>query len=85
MTVHGWQRLMSGANSFRGDGRYPIPAYSEFMPAPHPLCKPYDEIIAIHLAEDGPWGWPVSEYEEAFELRPGLEHIAREILGSLLS
>src|SRR5512136_1562470 len=84
MTVHGWKRLIADGNFCWGEGEYSIPAYSEFMPAPKLLRKPYGEIIAPAFAEEDPWGWPVSEYEEAFELRPGLEHIAREILESLL-
>jgi hypothetical protein len=84
VTVQGWLRLMAGAKSFLDKGRYPIAAYSEFMPAPRPFCKPYSEMIVNSFAENDPWGWPVSEYEEAFELRPGLEHISHEIMGSLL-
>jgi hypothetical protein len=83
MTAQGWMRLMAGADSFRGDRRYSIPAYSEFMPAPRPFSKPYGEIVSPPFAEEDPWGWPVAEYEEAFELRPGLEHLAHEIVDSL--
>ncbi|HTY62614.1 MAG TPA: M28 family peptidase [Acidobacteriota bacterium] len=83
MAAQGWMRLVAEAKSVRGNGKYRIPAYSEFMPAPRLLCKPYGEIVATTFAEDDPWGWPISEYEEAFELRPGLEHLAREILDSL--
>ena len=83
MAAQGWMRLMAGANSLRDHGKYSIPAYSEFMPAPRLLCKPYGEFVGTVFEED-PWGWPISEYEEAFELRPGLEHLAREILDSLL-
>jgi len=82
--AQGWKRLLAGANAFGHRGTYSIPAYSEFMPAPRPLCKPYDEIIGAAFAEDDPWGWPVTEYEEAFELQPGFEHLAREFLDSLL-
>jgi hypothetical protein len=53
------------------------------MPPPRPFWKPYGEIVTTVLEKNDPWSWPVSEYEEAFELRPGLEHIAREILDSL--
>ena len=76
-------RLKADARSFRGEERYPIPAYSEFMPAPRPFRKPYGEFVASAFSEKDPWGWPVSEYEEALELRPGLEHLAGEILNSL--
>lgn len=32
-----------------------------------------------------PWGWPVTEYEEAYQLVPGLESIAQQITGELLA
>jgi hypothetical protein len=35
------------------------------------------------FAADDPWGWQVTEYEETFELRPGLAHLAAELLGAL--
>jgi hypothetical protein len=45
--------------------------------------KPYGVDAGFSLDEDDPWGWPVTEYEQAFELRPGLEKVAREVLGAL--
>ena len=62
MDAQGWMRLVARANSFRGNGRYSIPAYSEFMPAPRLLRKPYGETVATTFAENDPWGWPISEY-----------------------
>jgi hypothetical protein len=34
--------------------------------------------------EGDPWGWPVTEYEEAFQLVPGLQSVAQQILGALV-
>ncbi len=84
MTSQGWMHLVSDANYYGHEKKYSIPAYSEFMPAPRLLCKPYGDSVESSFSKQDPWGWPVSEYEEAFELRPGLEHVAREILESLL-
>jgi hypothetical protein len=38
---------------------------------------------AVLFAEDDPWGWRVTEYEETFELRPGLVHVAGQLLQAL--
>jgi hypothetical protein len=35
----GWPKLVDGYPWFVGEGRYPIPAYSEFMPAPCVGCR----------------------------------------------
>ena len=42
--------------------------------------KPYGTEEPGPFSADDPLGWQVSEYEEAFELRPGLEHLAAELL-----
>ena len=34
MSVQGWKRLLQGRPWFRGEGSFPFPAYSEFMPPP---------------------------------------------------
>jgi hypothetical protein len=83
MKLSGWKQLLDGAPWFRGEGRYPIAAYSEFLPPPRLLLKPYGCYDPIPFAEDDPWGWPIAEYEEAFLLRPGLEKIAKEVLCKL--
>ena len=66
----------------RGPGAYPIDAYSEFLPPPRLGWKPYglgnpDPDL---FSEGDPTGWRVSEYEEARELQPGLEQVARQVL-----
>src|SRR5689334_23277777 len=83
MPTQGWKQLLAGAPWFHGAGAYPIAAYSEFMPPPRLVCKPYGCADPIPLAEDDPWGWPITEYEEALQLRPGLERVAAQILVAL--
>ncbi len=83
MANPGWKQLLAGQTWYRGPGRCPIAAYSEFMPPPRLGRKPYGQIDALLLADDDPWGWHVTEYEQAFELRPGLQLVARELLGAL--
>lgn len=84
MAEPGWKQLVAGWPWFRGPGRYPIPAYSEFMPPPRLGRKPYGWSDPSLLDPKDPWGWPVSEYEEAFQLRPGLDHLAGHIITALV-
>jgi hypothetical protein len=83
MTLSGWKSLLAGAPGFRGKGNYPIAAYSEFLPPPRLGPKPYGTTGPNPFTADDPWGWHVSEYEETLELRPGLENVARQLLGAL--
>ena len=79
----GWQKLVEGYPWFVGEGRYPLPAYSEFMPSPRMGCSLYGDIDQALFAEDDPYGWRVTEIEEEYELRPGLAQIAKQVLGYL--
>jgi hypothetical protein len=83
MALSGWKRLVEGAPWFRKAGSYPIAAYSEYMPPPQEVRKPYRGYIVDDMDEDDPWGWPVSEWEEARQLRPGLAHVAEIVVHGL--
>ena len=75
MPMPGWKQLLAGWPWFQGEGSYPIAAYSEFMPPPRLGWKPYGNEPPdpqLFIDED-PWGWYVTEYEEANELQPGLD------------
>ena len=78
MPTIGWQQLIPPADLFRGPGRFPIDAYSEFMPPPRLGWKPYGGAMpeAQLFDPEDPWGWYVNEYEETNEMRPGLEQVA---------
>ena len=80
----GWRRLVEGFPWFEGVGRYPIPAYSEFMPPPRLGCSPSGEVDFSLFSEEDPYGWCVPEREEEYELRPGLKNIAKQIMEQLL-
>jgi hypothetical protein len=54
------------------------------MPPVRLGCKPYGGKGDGFFSEEDPQGFPVTEFEEAFELRPGFENIAQQVLGSLL-
>ncbi len=84
MPKSGWKQLVAGDSWFRGEGRYPIAAYSEFLPAPLLGQKPYGCHDPVQFADDDSWGWHVTEYEEAWELRPGLEALAQQLVGALV-
>jgi Peptidase family M28 len=85
MGATGWHRLIPRADSFRSEGKYRIDAYSEFMPPPRVGWKPYGDQTPDPTLFDpaDPFGWHVSEFQEEFELRPGLLQVARQVLGKL--
>jgi hypothetical protein len=80
----GWKVLLPAGSWDRRPGAHPIPAYSEFMPPPPVGRRAYGGSAdpVLFQAED-PFGWHVTEYEQAFELAPGLAHLATEILRAL--
>ena len=85
MTQHGWPELMEGFPWFRGKGRFPLPAYSEFMPPPRPGCNLYTgETDRGVFRTDDPFGWRVDELEEECHLRPGLENAGRQIIENMI-
>ena len=80
----GWQKLLNGYPWFRCEGCYPISAYSEFMPPPRLGCKPYGKPDHRIVTDDDPYGWNISELEEEFELKPGIEHAGHQIMSNIL-
>ncbi|HEY8021634.1 MAG TPA: M28 family peptidase [Thermoanaerobaculia bacterium] len=60
-----------------------MPAYSEFMPAPRLGVRPCGDVDPRLFAAGDPWGWRVTEYEEALELRPGMAQVAAQVLHAL--
>src|SRR5262249_9396961 len=56
---------------------------SEFMPPPRPIRKPYSSSNQMLFIPEDPCGWPITEYDEAFTLRPGLEKIAKQVVSCL--
>ena len=80
----GWQKLVEGYPWFVGEGSYPIPAYSEFMPAPCVGRSLYGDIDEALFAPDDPYGWRVPEIDQEYELQPGLEHVAGQVMAYLV-
>jgi hypothetical protein len=80
MNTNGWKQLVEGWPWFHGAGSFPILPNSEFMPPIRLGLKPYGTWDTTPFDEDDPWGWPISEYEEALMLQPGLHDLAQHIL-----
>jgi hypothetical protein len=78
----GWHQLIPDASLLRGPGRFPLDAYSEFLPPPLLGWKPYgDETAGPPLFDtEDPSGWHISEYEEGRELEPGMEQVGRQVI-----
>jgi hypothetical protein len=84
MAQAGWKRLLEGWPWFRAKGAYPLCTYPEFLPPVRLFRKPYGSWDPVRLDEGDPWGWPVTEYEEALTIRPGLRDVARRIIDKLV-
>jgi hypothetical protein len=80
----GWQKLVDGFPWFAEKGAFPLPAYSEFMPPPRLGQSPLGDLDPTLFPPDDPYAWLVSEIEEEYELKPGLEVIARQVMTHLL-
>jgi hypothetical protein len=80
----GWQKMLEGYPWFNCDGCYPLTAYSEFMPSPRVGRKPLGETDHVLFSDDDPFGWHITEIEEEYELRPGIEHAGHQIMNNLI-
>jgi len=81
----GWQKLCEGFPWFEGENRYPIRAYSEYMPPQKTGVNPSNgKVYPWVFDEDDHFGWTISEMEEEFQLRPGLEDIGKQIMEHLV-
>jgi hypothetical protein len=86
MGRRGWRQIVKNWNWTRGEGHYPIAAYSEFMPAPWIGEKPYGTCeVCPPFSDADPTHWSISEKERTHELEPGFETIGRQIVERLVS
>ena len=54
MPKSGWEQLLAGAPWFQDNGKFPIAAYSEFIPPPRLGIKPYSTKVRLgHDSHDG--------------------------------
>ncbi len=85
-------------NAYRGAGKFPLRAYSEFMPPPYIAIKPYAPTLAsacatftaghgdqLHGMESGGRAptLGIDEYEQAHDLEPGFGRIGARIVAEL--
>jgi hypothetical protein len=79
----GWHALLDGFPWFTAAGDYPLPAYSEFTPPPRLGRTAYGEPDPAAFTPNDPYGWYVSELEQEYELTPGLDSLAQQILAAM--
>jgi len=79
----GWHKFMQGYPWFKGEGKYPLPAYSEFMPAPRVGINLFGQVDDRIFIENDPYGWGVPEVQEEYEIQPGLKSIAEQTMHQL--
>ncbi|MGB8490809.1 MAG: M28 family peptidase [Bacteroidales bacterium] len=80
----GWQKMLDGYPWFDCNNCYPIAAYSEFMPPPFAGRKPLGERDRILFSDDDPCIWHITEIEEEYELKPGIENVGQQIMDNLV-
>lgn len=80
----GWKKLLEGYPCLSKTDRYPVQAYSEFMPPPLLGRRPYGDVDASLFPDDDDYGWNISEIEEVYELQPGLVNLAHQIVGEIV-
>ena len=68
-----------------GEGNFRIAAYSEYVPPPRLGCWPYRSADPVPFAKTDPFGWNVTEYEEDYELSPGLEEIGHQLVKAFVN
>jgi hypothetical protein len=83
MTQQGWEKLLTDVPRYGRAERFQIMAYSEMMPSPLIGWRPYGTNHPVPRSPEDPFTWLVNEREQAFELGPGLQLIARQVLHSL--
>ncbi len=81
----GWHKLVDSFPFQDGEISYPIPAYSEFMPAPRLGRPPYGDIDHALFSEEDLFGWSISEVEDEYQLKPGLKRIAGMVMEHLIN
>lgn len=79
----GWHKFMQGYPWFKGEGNYPLPAYSEFMPGPRVGINLFGETDERIFSKRDPFGWGVPEGQEEYEIKPGLHSIAVQTMHQL--
>jgi hypothetical protein len=80
----GWPSFLSNFPWYEGEDKFPLPAYSEFMPSPKIGLSPLGDVDRFTLKDEDPFGWYITELDEELELKPGLDHVARQIMHNIV-
>ena len=83
--TEGWLSLFDDPSWTRVRQRFPIAAYSEFMPPPRIGQKPYGTWTRSPFIESDAWGWRITPHETERHLRPGLQTIGSQLLKDLVA
>jgi len=83
MAARGWDALLVDVPKCGREDPFPIMAYSEMMPSPWIGWRPYGNDHPAPRRHEDPFSWMVNEREQVFELSPGLQLIARQVLPAL--
>ena len=82
-----WQQIEAEAkDAYHGAGRFPLRAYSEFMPPPYIGIKPAapDRASApVTFGVSSGDALDIDEYEQAHDVEPGLDRIADHLVAEL--
>ena len=78
-----WDKLLTDVPRYGKAKPYRIMAYSEMMPSPWIGWRPYGKNHPAPRNPEDPFAWLVNEREQAFELGPGLQLIAGQVLAAL--
>jgi hypothetical protein len=83
MPRKGWDLLLSDVPRYHAHHGLKLEAYSEFMPPPRIGWRPYGTNHPAPRNPGNPYAWLVSERETVFELQPGLQIIAGQVMSAL--
>ncbi|MGZ3514546.1 MAG: hypothetical protein ACXU93_11415, partial [Thermodesulfobacteriota bacterium] len=85
MPDKGWRGFLKGFPWYNEERRYPLQAYSEFMPPVRTGINPSDgTVYSWVFQDDDPFGWQIMEIEEEYQLKPGLEKIGGQVIRHIL-
>ncbi len=79
-TAQGWDLLLEDVPVYSRRNRFRLPAYSEFAPPPRVGWRPCRSHSSGPRDPKDRFAWLISEHEQAAEITPGLDHIARRML-----
>ena len=83
MVAQGWDTLLTNVPKYGKAYPFRIMAYSEMMPSPWIGWRPYGKDHPAPRSPGDRFAWMVSEREQVFQLGPGLQLIARQVLPAL--